>query len=191
MTSKPIASTAPVPVVGTRSRAANAMARTRARLLEGALRAVQEQGPRSTTMADVATFAGVAKATLYNHFRAKGDVWMALVDAEVEALAAECADQPLGLALEHAAVRLSAHPALRRLAIADPAALARLAAGADGSGWLVARRAVRLALDAAGRRGDDIVLRWLSSYLTTPGSSDAVREGAAVLVAGLPSHGEP
>lgn len=166
------------------------MDRTRAGLLDAALRAVQEQGPRRTTMADVAAFAGVAKATVYNHFRTKDDVWSALVAAQVEALATECAGQPLAPALEHAATRLSAHPSVRRLAAEDPAALAALATGSDAPGWQVARDAVRLALDAAGRRGDDVVLRWLSSYLTTPGSPDAIREGVAVLVAGLPRRSE-
>lgn len=162
------------------------MGRTRARLLEGALRTVQEQGPRRATMVDIAGFAGVAKATLYNHFRTKDDVWLALVTAEVEALATECATRPLAEALEHAAAHLSAHRAVRRLAVADPAALAGLVTGSDGPGWQAARRAVRTALAAAGRRGDDVVLRWLSSHLTTPGSSDAISESVAALVAGLP-----
>lgn len=140
-------------------------------------------------MADVAAFAGVAKATLYNHFRTKDDVWAALVAAEVTAVAAECAGQPLGEALERAATRLSAHPALRRLATLDAAVLAGLAIGGDAPGWQVARDAVRRALEAAGRSGDDVVLRWLSSHLTTPGSSDGIREGAAALVLGLPSRG--
>jgi len=38
-------------------------------------------------MNDIAAQAGVAKATLYNHFRTKDDVWSALVEAEVRALA--------------------------------------------------------------------------------------------------------
>ncbi len=175
-----------MPVIGTRGRGGNAIARTRARVLEGALRAVQEQGPRRTTMADVAEFAGVAKATLYNHFRTKDAVWSALVAAEVEALAAECADLPLGEALRHAAARLSAHPALRRLATSDPAALAELMTGSDAPGWQAARHGVQRALGDGDRRGDDVVLRWLSSYLATPGSPDAVGESVAVLVAGLP-----
>lgn len=161
------------------------MGRTRARLLDAALRAVQEQGPRRTTMADLAAFAGVAKATLYNHFRTKDHIWSALVTREVEVLAAECAELPLAQGLETAAGRISAHPALRRLAATDPAALAELVTGSDAPGWQAARHAVRVALAAAGRQGDDLVLRWLSSYLTTPGSPDAVSESVALLIAGL------
>ncbi|MGB9377316.1 MAG: TetR family transcriptional regulator, partial [Mycobacteriales bacterium] len=124
-------SAAPVRAPGTRARSGNAMARTRARLLDAALRAVQQRGPARTTMADVAGFAGVAKATLYNHFRTKNDVWSALVTSQVEAIARECSGLPLATALEQAAVALSVHPALRRLAVDDPAAMAALVTGSD------------------------------------------------------------
>ena len=86
------ASAPPRRVGGTRSRAGNAMARTRAGLLDGARRAVAAQGCRQTTMNDIAACSGVAKATLYNHFRTKDDVWSALVEAEVREVAAECAE---------------------------------------------------------------------------------------------------
>ncbi|MDP9239478.1 MAG: TetR/AcrR family transcriptional regulator [Actinomycetota bacterium] len=163
------------------------MPRTRAGLLDGALRAVLKQGPRRTTMTDVAAFAGVAKATLYNHFRTKDDVFAALVELEVEAIAAECRGRSLDAALVHAAWRLSTHPGVRRVAADDPAALARLVTGGDGPGWQAARRAVRAALEPARLAGDDLVLRWLSSHLATPGSDESVREGAAALLAGLDS----
>ncbi len=167
------------------------MARTRVGLLAGAARALHAQGLRRTTMSDVATFAGVAKATLYNHFRTKDDVWSALVVAEVELLADECAGRPLDEALAHAATRLSSHPAVLRVAAEDPAALAALATGSDTAGWHAARISVRTALSQAGRGGDDIVLRWLSSHLATPGNAASATEGAAVLVAGLPPDGVP
>jgi len=161
------------------------MPRTRAGLLDGALRALLKQGPRRTTMTDVAAFAGVAKATLYNHFRTKDDVFSGLVAAEVETIAAECAGRPLDDALVHAALRLSSHPGLRRVAADDPAALAMLVTGGDGPGWQAARGAVRAALEPAGLAGDDLVLRWLSSHVATPGTEESIREGAADLLAGL------
>ena len=65
-------------VVGTRTRAGNAMNRTRAALLDGARRAVEMSGTK-ITMAQVAASAGVAKATLYNHFRTRDAVLSALV----------------------------------------------------------------------------------------------------------------
>ena len=45
---------------GLRSRAGNAMGRTRAAVLDGAARAVEKHGARRATMSDIASFAGVA-----------------------------------------------------------------------------------------------------------------------------------
>ena len=172
---------------GTRSRAGNAMARTRAGLLDGALLAVAKHGTRRTTMHDIAALAGVAKATLYNHFRTKDDVWSALVESEVRGIAAECAELPLVDALAQAAHRLSEHPALRYLADTEPAALAGLLTRrGQPPGWRAAEEAVRDRLAAAGLGGDDLVLRWLSSYLAAPARPGAIRTAAEALVRGLP-----
>jgi AcrR family transcriptional regulator len=184
-----VASAPPRRSGGTRSRAGNAMARTRAGLLDGARRAVVAQGTRRTTMNDIAAQAGVAKATLYNHFRAKDDVWSALVEAEVRALAAECAELELVEALAHAARRLSEHPALRRVAEAEPVALAGLLVRRPAAaGWRAAEEAVRARLAADGLAGDDLVLRWLSSHLAAPATPPAIRTAAESLARGLPTH---
>lgn len=173
---------------GTRSRAGNAMARTRAGLLDGARRAVAAGGTRRTTMNDIAAEAGVAKATLYNHFRTKDDVWAALVESEVRAVAAECADLDLVGALAHAACRLSEHPALRRVAESEPAALTGLLAHRqEAAGWSAAEEAVRARLATEGLAGDDLVLRWLASHLAMPAPAPAARTAAASLARGLPA----
>jgi AcrR family transcriptional regulator len=182
------ASAAPRRAGGTRSRAGNAMARTRAGLLDGARRAVTAQGTRRTTMNDIAAESGVAKATLYNHFRTKDDVWAALVESEVRAVSAECADLELAAALAHAACRLSEHPALRRVAEAEPAALAGLLARRpESAGWRAAEEAVRARLAVAGLAGDDLVLRWLASHLAMPAPAPAARVAAEALARGLPA----
>jgi AcrR family transcriptional regulator len=184
-----VASAAPRRSAGTRSRAGNAMGRTRAGLLDGARRAAGAHGARRTTMNDIAAEAGVAKATLYNHFRTKDDVWSALVESEVRAVAAECAELPLVDALAHAARRLSEHPALRRVADAEPAALAGLLARRpSAAGWRAAEEAVRSRLEADGLAGDDLVLRWLASHLATPATTPAIRTAAESLARGLPTH---
>ena len=171
---------------GTRSRAGNAMARTRAGLLDGARRAVVARGARRTTMNDIAAEAGVAKATLYNHFRTKDDVWAALVESEVRAIAAECAGMVLAEALAHAACRLSEHPALRRVVESEPTALAGLLARRpDSAGWRAADEAVRARLAAEGLAGDDLVLRWLASHLAMPAPASAARTAAETLARGL------
>ena len=72
---------------GTRSRAGNAMGRTHEAALRGALAAVAKYGSRKATMGDIAMLAGIAKATLYNHFRTRDDVYLAVVAHEVDRIA--------------------------------------------------------------------------------------------------------
>lgn len=182
------ASAAPVRTPGTRSRAGNAMSRTRAALLAGAARAVEVSGTK-ITMAQVAAAAGVAKATLYNHFRTREAVLAALVVEQVSALADEQADKPLEAALTDAAQALSAHPIRRSLAHLEPAALAQLGRiDEQAEAWQLARNAVDAALAAAGLRGTDTVLRWLASFLITPAPRAAILADAAILLAGLPAR---
>src|SRR6266487_1406018 len=94
-----MASAAPVRPAGTRSRAGNAMNRTRAALLEGARRAVEVNGTK-ITMGQVAAGAGVAKATLYNHFRTREAVLSALLADEVSRLVDQAAGHQLAEALQ-------------------------------------------------------------------------------------------
>jgi len=181
-----IASAAPVRAAGTRSRAGNAMTRTRASLLLGARRSVEVSGTK-ITMAQVAAAAGVAKATLYNHFRTREAVLSSLLAGEVARLVDEFAAQPLADALGGAANALSSHPLLRALARIEPATLAALGRiDESAEGWRTARAGVATALAAQSRGGTDTVLRWLASYLLTPATPASVAADLAVLLAGLP-----
>ncbi len=181
-----VMSAAPVREAGTRSRAGNAMGRTRAALLDGARRAVEVSGTK-ITMAQVAAAAGVAKATLYNHFRTREAVLSALLQHEVSALVDELANQPLADALATAADRISGNPLLRALARQEPATLARLARiDAAAPGWQLAREGVRAALTRESRGGAELTLRWLASFLITPADSATIAADLAVLLAGLP-----
>jgi AcrR family transcriptional regulator len=181
-----IASAAPVREVGTRSRAGNAMNRTRAALLDGARRAVEVSGTK-ITMAQVAAAAGVAKATLYNHFRTREAVLSALLEDEVSSLVTELLDQPLPDALAAAANALAGHPLLRSLAQIEPGTLARLACiDTELDGWRLARAGIADALARGSRGGTDTVLRWLASYLITPATAAVVAEDLAIVLAGLP-----
>ncbi|MCW2607721.1 MAG: Transcriptional regulator, TetR family, partial [Frankiales bacterium] len=93
------------------------MGRTRTAILAAAAACVEQQGVRRTTMGDVAMMSGVAKATLYNHFRTKDDVLAALVEHEVVRLGQLCAQtEGLEQALAVAALGVSAHGALRAVA---------------------------------------------------------------------------
>ncbi len=183
----------PPPLV-IRGRGATTLARTRASVLIGARRCLLRFGTRRTTMADIATASGIAKATLYNHFRTKPDVWRALAQSEVgEAaqLLTEAArrDGPVA-ALTACAQRLAGDEAVRRLAETEPAVWAALVLpGAEpDAAWAVAREAVADLLGVAGRPAVpdsaqvDVVLRWLVSQLVWPATPDQLREAAIQLV---------
>lgn len=162
-----------------RSRAGNAMARTRAAVLSGARACVQKHGVKRTTMVDVAVTAGVAKATLYNHFRTKAEVLTALVDSEVSAAGAETTEaaetQGLPVALARLAERLGEHPVVRRLVAQEPAVLIALVLPGEepAAGWAAAREAVRGLLVPVVEpeelpHASETVLRWLVSALLWP-----------------------
>lgn len=198
------ASDAPQRPAGLRTRSGNAMLRTRAAILEAAAACIERQGVRKTTMSDVAATGGVAKATLYNHFRTKDDVLAALVDAQVAAVSARCtavaADQGLAAALELAAAELAASPALRGVAESEPALLAPLAAPGESRGWQAVRAAVAQVLVAgevpAAEAQVELVLRWLLSQLLWPVEDGAaaarvLADGLGARASSVPSPGSP
>ena len=192
------ASDAPQRDPGLRTRSGNAMARTRGAILQAAATCVEQSGVRRTTMSEIAVTGGVAKATLYNHFRTKDDVLSALVEAQVADLGEQCAalvlpdpllpDRPAGLAvaLQHAAQVLAESRPLRRVAADEPALLVPLAVPGEGRGWLQVRAAVAHVLAASGAPpGDDeveLVLRWLLSQLLWPAGPEAASTAADGLV---------
>jgi AcrR family transcriptional regulator len=168
------------------------MGRTRDAALAGAVRAVAKYGARKTTMGDIAMLAGIAKATLYNHFRTKPEVYRATVAAEVDAIAATATArldqsvQGLEFALAEAARLVGEHPAVRRIANGEPETLAAIASIGDGTAWKAAHDHVADAIRAAGfvdaPASVDLVLRYLASQLLTP-SDDAARAAEARLLA--------
>ena len=142
-------------------------------------------------MADIANLAGIAKGTLYNHFRTKEAVYVAALDTGVRGLADECvavAREDLGDALSLAAERIGSHPALRRIATDEPAAVSVVTCVGTEGVWVVARAGARSVLEAAGRDpadpAVDLVLRWLVSCVASPGPG--IEQQAALLAAMLP-----
>jgi AcrR family transcriptional regulator len=154
---------------GIHTRAGNAMGRTRAGLLAGAARAFAEHGVRRSTMQSIAAAAGVAKATLYNHFRTKDDVAAALLAVELDRLTALAASLPRDQALATLSDELGAHPVLRRLAGTEPDALVALLA-VDAEHWaeLISRLGAALRVDDDGAQ---LAARWLLGVVLQPGRS--------------------
>lgn len=173
------------------------MDRTRVGVLEAAARCIARDGVRRTTMAGIGNLAGVAKATLYNHFRSKGDVVAALADAEIARLGAEVEGVELRLALEHLANAVATHPVLRAVVELDPDLAVHCMAPSEGGAWDAAREVVSAVLGGVfiGDALDDVrvafVLRWLASFVAEPGDGDDRKAGAALLAAGVRGHAVP
>jgi AcrR family transcriptional regulator len=152
------------------------MSRTRAELLRGAVRAFAEHGVRRAAMQDIAAAAGVAKATLYNHFRTKDDVARAVLAAELDRVAAVAQGRPAAEALLVLAEEAARHPVLRRLAQSEPELLVRLLTAPAGD-WaaVVAAVAAVSGLDPADA---EPVTRWLLGLVLQPGTAAMRLRGA-------------
>ncbi len=177
----------PVHGPGLRARTGIPMSRTRAGLLAGAAHALAEHGVRRSTMQSIAAAAGVAKATLYNHFRTKDEVVAALLAAELERLSAVAGALPTDRALAALSDELGAHPVLRRLSDTEPEILASMlcvgsARWTELTGLLAA--ALRIDGDSA-----DLAARWLVGVVLQPGRSTARHRQAARLATALSAGG--
>lgn len=162
---------------------------TRRGLLEGAARAFADNGVRRSTMQSIAAAAGVAKATLYNHFRTKDDVARALLAVELDRLTELAGARPPGEALAALSDALGGHPVLRRLAEVEPDVLAGLLA-VDRDRWVELRDRLAGAL-RTDTDGADLAARWLLGVVVQPGRSidrhrQAARLAAVVSVPAAP-----
>jgi AcrR family transcriptional regulator len=173
------------------------MGRAREAALTGTVRAVAKYGSRKATMGDIALIAGIAKATLYNHFRTREELYAAVLIAEVDAVATEAmaADPPTSLAvvLATAARVIGNHPGVRKIAAGEPAVLAALAVPSDGPAWQLARARVGATLSAfgvsAGPAAVELVVRYLASAMLMPMTDDLTVSSAVLLTAGLATAG--
>ena len=157
------------------------MSATRRALLAGAARAFARSGLRRSTMQSVATAAGVAKATLYNHFRTKDEVARALLALELDRLRTTAAPLPTAQALAVLADELGAHPVLRRLVETEPEVLVALLGGASW-GQLIGSLAEALDLDEDAA---ELAARWLLGVVIQPGRSTSRHRHAALLAAAI------
>jgi AcrR family transcriptional regulator len=177
------------------------MGRTHEAALRGALAAVEKYGSRKATMGDIAMLAGIAKATLYNHFRTRDDVYLALVTDQVGSIASAARTKVtdgLDVAIAEAARLLGEHAGVRKVALDDPAAVAALVTPGDGPAWAAARAQIAGALSDSGYVDSpaaiDLVLRYLASQLLTASAADERNQAAALLmnaVAMTPSEASP
>lgn len=155
------------------------MARTEAAVVGAVGSCLTARGVRRTTMVEIAAEAGIAKGTLYNHVRTKGEALSLYADAQVETLVGLLTGQPEA-ALRAAADAVAGHEVVRALAVAEPAALA---AALLGPAATIRRERVGEALeDLLGQQSASLALRWLTSLLIDPGTSEQRAADARLLV---------
>lgn len=174
------------------------MGQTRQALLDAAARCLIAGEEDRLTMVGVASAAGVAKGTLYNHFRSQEELLQALAGREVDAVlgAWESAltertppGEPgdgtqLAEALGALAARMAEHPVLEALRRRRSATLLRLT-GAEGG---AVRRRLRTTLRSElGEEAAAVAESWLCAMVICPPTGQD-RTRAARWLAG---HAEP
>ncbi len=160
------------------------VSRTRSGLLRGAAVAFAAAGLRDTTMQSIAAAAGVAKATLYNHFRTKDDVVRALLSAELRRLAEEAGSLPPAEALVLVADAVADHPVLRTMGRTDPALLVALL-GAGPERWSDVTGSLAAVLQTDPDTAE-VIGRWLLGLVPQPADPPARRRQARRLALLLP-----
>lgn len=122
----------------------SAAAEARSRLIEAMTRAAGDRGYRGATVARVVAAAGASRATFYQHFRSRGDCFLAAYRAGLETVLRRCREATAARpGRPDAALR-----ALFELADADPA-LARLLLVEANAGPRPIRREHQRLLDRA------------------------------------------
>ena len=171
--------------IGSHSRAGNAMERSRMALLAGAREAITKNGLSATSMVDIADFGRVARATLYNHFRSKEELWQALIFDEVESASALFrAQTTFESSLSALASSIGDNPMLRTIARDDPATLVTLIRVNEDPIWKeIYRRFTLLAKErkVTDLAAVDLAFRWLISQVAYPLVPEFVPSAAAVV----------
>lgn len=170
----------PVLRPGTRARGGNTMGRTRAALIQGARQAVQSDGLK-ISMAQVALSAGVAKATLYNHFRTREAVLQALLEDEIATVLQVSSDHAPEPALLAVGQWLAASELLLALRVKEPAVVVAAAAALlrddmEHADWPHAR-SVAQRLNELPEHSVALARHWIAARIvTTPASGDDAQQ---------------
>ncbi|HUW16070.1 MAG TPA: TetR/AcrR family transcriptional regulator [Actinomycetes bacterium] len=177
-------------VPGSRRRAGNAMGRARAAILLGARQALAESGPRGLTMSRVADRGGVAKATVYNHFRDRRELIDGVALDLVERVLAAGEDaEDLASALAVIAGVAAGLPEIRGAVEHDPSVVALAIVPVDSPAWNAARVQVTGLLARHGAPEPDVaagwVMRWLVAVAAAAPDATTVSAEADLTAAGV------
>lgn len=157
--------------------------RTRSAIMDAARALLSESGISGTNMIEIADRAQVSRASLYNHFRDKGEVFVALVETELEristlALVAQSRSEALYLISRE----ISEHQGLQKALKTDGDIMANALSASDHKIWveIYSQLAKIFATDVVGV---GLILRWLMGQVTAPLSQEHSRQQADRLAA--------
>jgi AcrR family transcriptional regulator len=159
--------------------------RTRIALLNGAKSLLSEVGVSGATMITIADRSRVARATLYNHFRDKEEILLALLDSEIarmSALARSATHRSEALLL--LSRDIYENGVLRKVAELEPHLIARMVTISEGEKWSEVRRTLQSVLHCSQESGE-LVLRWLLSQFFSPIPESARRAAVEKVEASL------
>ena len=152
--------------------------RTRGAIMEAARLLLSESGISGTNMIEIADRAQVSRASLYNHFRDKHEVFIGLVETEIERISTIALVAPSRSdALYMISREISGHDGLRRVIESDGDLMAAALTARDHRVWedIYAQLSKIFATDVVGV---GLVLRWLLGQVTAPLSDEHSREQA-------------
>lgn len=146
--------------------------KTRNALLTTALALIAEKGLSQTNMIEIADRARVSRASLYNHFRDKNEVFTAVVELELERIVQlAMREKDVSSRLAIISKEISSHSALATALMKDPQLIAATLAKHDGQVWskIYQGLASVIASDSAGTA---LTLRWLIGQIFIPLSAE-------------------
>jgi TetR/AcrR family transcriptional regulator, transcriptional repressor of aconitase len=150
--------------------------RTQSAILEATKSLIVSTGLKKMSMIEIADISQVSRATLYNHYRDKDSVLLALCESELARLVeiAQNASNATS-ALEQLSLQVSSDPALAAMRIQDPELLSLALTKHDDNLW----KAFTIAMDhLLGSGKGSLALRWLLGQALLPLTAEQSRSHA-------------
>lgn len=142
--------------------------KTRNALLTTALTLIGEKGLAQTNMIEIADRARVSRASLYNHFRDKNEVFVAVVEMELERILQRAMrEKEVASRLAILSKEISSHGALAMALAKDPALIATVLAKHEGELWSKIYQGLA-AVASSDSAGTALTLRWLIGQIFIP-----------------------
>ena len=155
--------------------------RTESAILETTKNLIAQKGLTATTMIDISVESQVSRATLYNHYRDKSAVVLALLTSELSRLRdlMESIGTPAAV-LEKLSLEISGSDALAMMRLSDPTALAFALTDSANPLWLEFHAAI---LDVTKLEVcTSLAVAWLKSQVLAPITAQQSADEAALLV---------